>query len=508
MNKYDILEVSTNTNIIIYGASVMGKCYAEILINNDYNVIAFLDKQAEKIDKIGSIPVYFPETNQISNYDKENGLVIITILNVYCHDDIAKKLSQLGYQNILFKHNIIGKKNPATRDLNAIYDRFYLLKDFRNIKLPKYSSLNDNVDYTPIIFEDDIFVTAFVPAESLFSLGKYYYEHDITYKDLPEPLQKNINKNILFFVKPKMLFEVMDNGIVDEEWSDYLKQYAAIRKYETKVSEIDREEWDRHFDDRFHIYQIMSNNLMIEPLYFQENPLSVVYSENNIFWIMDGINRAGFLLSKNIFKLPCRMKREEWEDYYNEFTIKKINSYIEQNEIKEIYYPIAHSGFIYQIAKEEILARRVVMSINEYLIKRKIETLLNKRILDIGSKNGYFAQLYSKMDANVTAVEDDEIWLELFYIINELLRINNISIKKNITSIEDVSEFDIIIIHHDSLKSSELYQLINNSFRGIIFLETIDECTEILDENYRCVRLMHMCIGSKTFNLYAIEKEA
>ena len=113
MNKYDILEVSTKTNIIIYGAGETGKFYAEILINNNFNVIAFLDKQAAKIDKIGSIPVYFPETNQISNYDKENGLVFITILNVYSHDDIAKKLSQLGYQNILFKHNIIGKKKSG-----------------------------------------------------------------------------------------------------------------------------------------------------------------------------------------------------------------------------------------------------------------------------------------------------------------------------------------------------------------------------------------------------------
>ena len=401
----------------------------------------------------------------------------------------------------------MGKKNPVTRELNSIYDRFYLAKDFQNIKLPKYSSLNNNAEYTPIICEDDIFVTAFVPAESLFSFGKYYFDHNITYKDLPEPLQKNLNKNILFFLKPKMLFGVMENNITDDEWSNYLGLDATTRKYEYKSSELDRAEWERHLDDRFHIYQIMSNNLMIEPHYFQENPLSVVSSESNIFWILDGMHRAGFLLSKNIFKLPCRMKREEWEDYYNEFKIKKINNYIEQKGIKEIYYPIAHSGFIYQIAKEEILARRVVMSINEYLIKRKIETLLNKRILDIGSKNGYFAQLYSKMDANVTAVEDDEIWLELFYNINELLHINNISIIKKVMSVEDVSDFDIIIIHHDFLKSSEFHQLIKSSFRGIIFLETIDEYKDIIDGNYRCLRLMHMCIGSKTFNLYAIEKE-
>ncbi len=497
------VKITKDSKIIIYGAAEAGRLYADLLSKMGYSIVAFLDRNAESLKNIGEIPVYLPETDRIITQDKANAIVIITVLNAYAHDLIARKLYKCGYENILFKHNILGEKNEATRELNKIYDGMYLKGDFLDVELPVYKSLSQENKKSPVLEKDNCFTVAYIPAEVLFTGGKYYYENDIDTSNLPRKLQRNLNQNVLYFAKPYALFKAMDQNINDEDWYDFLDAYRMTREYESGSNNIDQNEWNRHFNDRYKVYQIMENSLMINPSYFIENPISVTLGKNKKLEILDGVNRTGFLLTKKIYKFPCRLNNEEWEAYYNKEQVEKVAEYVERCGEDIVYYPIPHSAFIYYLAKEDVLAQNIAVAVNQYLVQRNI-LMQGVKVLDIGSKNGYFAQLYALMGAEVTAFEANQMQLELFNLENQLLRIEEIEIKNNLNECISEDNYDIILIHHDVY--DEENQIINEllkNFKGISFIETVEEKEYLAEE---CERVLHICIGEKILDLWVQDK--
>lgn len=497
------VKITKEKKIIIYGASEAGRLYADLLRKIGYSIIAFLDRNAEKMKDIEDIPVYPPTTDKITMYDRANAIVIVTVLNAYTHDLIARELYKYGYENILFKHNILGEKNKATRELNRIYDSMYLKEDFLDVELPVYKSLNQERKKKPVLEKDNGYTVAYIPAEALFTSGKYYYENDVDISNLPMKLQRNLYQNVLYFVKPYALFKAMEENINDEEWCEYLDAYRMTREYESGSSNIDKNEWNRHFNDRYKVYQIMETSLMINPFYFIENPLSVVLRKDGKLEILDGVNRVGFFLAKKIYKFPCRLLNDAWDKYYNKEQVEKVTECIERYGEDVVYYPISHSAFVYYSSKEDILVQNIVMTINQYLVQKNI-LIQGMKVLDIGSKNGYFAQLYALMGADVTAFEVNQVQLELFNLENQLLGIEKIEIRDNLNECIKEDKYDIMLIHHDIYDGrNQVVDEFLKNFKGISFIETVEEREYFAEE---CQRLLHICIGEKILNLWVKNK--
>ena len=108
------MRISLDSQFIIYGASVRGKEYYKIIVQNNMKVLAFIDKDASKIQYVNNIPVYeLMDLEQIP-ISKQEVILVISISNVFEHYDLAEKLNNMGFCYIVYKElsdrTIYGKK--------------------------------------------------------------------------------------------------------------------------------------------------------------------------------------------------------------------------------------------------------------------------------------------------------------------------------------------------------------------------------------------------------------
>lgn len=124
--------------IIIYGAGRIGGVIGEILKEEKYEVLAFLDKNAENIVEKNGTPCYLPTDPK--SVEMKNAIVLISL---FLSDQEAESLKEdikvMGYENVLFDKNLIacfcayGIKQEKEESLydqkDAIINAFFMLQD-------------------------------------------------------------------------------------------------------------------------------------------------------------------------------------------------------------------------------------------------------------------------------------------------------------------------------------------------------------------------------------------
>ena len=259
--KNEILKLNKNTKFFIYGAGFFGRRICKILLDKQLCVECFIDNNAANLSSYYSIPIYYPNSFELSQIDKSNGVVIICILNYFEHERVAFTLYQKGFLYILGKFNIIQKNNHAIiEQLNYLYDKLVNEEIICQTSLPQYA-LNKYMWFTDgaIINKNEDTVLAYVPAEQMFfsesSLENNIVLHSLYYKSERLELFNSFNA-----VEPEG-----NNNVLNE----YVQESAKVQiEYAENIS---KNYYSRIIASRYDIYQHMDLAYNLNPGFFYDN---------------------------------------------------------------------------------------------------------------------------------------------------------------------------------------------------------------------------------------------
>lgn len=435
------MKIDLDTKFAIYGARAQGKEILQVLTATGFSTVAFIDKDAHKIQLQEDIPVYLPEElpKLLENYREL--IVIISINNVFTHVEVAKELIKKGVCYIICK-NVYGRNKDAEL-INSLFDE---LTDPRigqwrqGMEVPLFVK---SLEEDQVLCENDIFedVLCQVPIELLFGLTRQYLFESLEVKD-EDLIDFCSDRSILYYSIPKDLYRFWMNGVLNDEYEQCVQFYLYLRRCTTGNRNVDMHEELRHIQDRYNVFQNMELLYNSNISFFYNNPSRVVWNNNGYFNIEDGNNRAAFLLAKGWGTIPCMMSFSDYKKWLNEDMIAGVDSHIVQEENLE--YPILHPNFYRRICDSVPYAQNKLKKICEWMYANKIETR-GLKILDLACRNGYWGQCFARMGATVTAVEEDNQYLRLCQSVNNLSYNSDIKVYSAFEEKES-AKYDMAII--------------------------------------------------------------
>ena len=331
MKTYKVYEKKT----IIYGTGSMGK----ILLENipELNVEFFLDIRGDDIKDFQGYNVYsLHELSQLQ-LDCEDYVIIITIRNVFEHEEIARKLYELGFVNIIYKAKAILRDCNDLRMecVNEAYEELIV-----NREMPQYDVFsiieNDFVhkEENYVIQEDDIYITTFLFPELLFT------------NYLANSRWSRVNFASTYVLVD--LYRAFD-GAKDVEFEKAIDDYIVnfVLPEANKIGITTGEKWKRvTISTREKIYHEMNAKLVVDPLFFVRSCPTVQYLKNGCFsLISSGKNRVSFLIARGHKMIPVRVTKEDYNKYLNKDAAEELKQYLQDNRIFTLPVPIAHPYF-------------------------------------------------------------------------------------------------------------------------------------------------------------------
>lgn len=435
------MKIDSDTKFAIYGAKVQGKEILKVLTATGFSTVAFVDKDARKIQWKEGIPVYLPEELPRLLESYKELIVVISVNNVFTHVEVAKELIKKGVCYIICKNVYAQNKNAEL--INSLFDE---LTDPRaeqwrqGMEIPLFVKSLEEVQ---VLSENDSLedVLCQVPIELLFGLTRQYLLDSLEIKD-NEMIDSCSDRSILYYSIPKDLYRFWVSGALNDEYERCVQIYLHLRRCATGIKDIDINEELQHIRDRYSIFQNMELLYNSNISFFYNNPSRVVWNNNGYFNIEDGNNRAVFLLAKGWGTIPCMMSFLDYKKWLNEDMIADVDSHIIQEDNLE--YPILHPNFYRRICTSVPYAQNKLKKICEWMYANKIE-IRGLRILDLACRNGYWGQCFARMGAIVTAIEEDNQYLRLCEAVNNLSYNSDIKVYSTF-EVRESDEYDIAII--------------------------------------------------------------
>ena len=398
--KYFNLEYETP--IVIYGAGNRGQIFHHNLEKSGFtNIKYFLDENAEKIGKALGKIVVLPKSEQITYVEKSNTVVVISVTNVFQHNEIATMLFSEGYKNIIFKNLNNEKPDQGAQVINDIFDNILDMKYYQNHLKPVYNiPMFDAISGTKrlnnsILREiDNDYLVATVPIELIFSLdSKSKLTHYET-KNLEEKYGLTETSDAPFFcVSPQIsLFNYFNTNDQNE-----LDRYINIIKFNYEIidKQISEEEIERIISSREEVYLEMNRLLSEQPGFFSENPIKLKWNKKGYFNILDGKHRLAFFIEKGLETIPAKISREDYNHWVNLTIFKKIKSL----QSKIIFSNPLHPNIIIPGNVSHHLFM-TIYSLTNILVKNN-QNYKKLRAICVGSNTIYFFQYFHKMGLQV-----------------------------------------------------------------------------------------------------------
>ncbi len=172
-NKY---RINKTNRFILYGAAALGKVFLDILRNAGYSVIGFMDKRHDEISEAHGLPVWNVEKAEKA----EDIIIIISIKNVFEHQEIADNLLEHGYNKIIFLPRKCIKGEES--NLQSIYDTYNYILSYKGKESEGLCLQNElpllqqksrlRLSNTGIIDRKDNYVVANMPIVNIFTAQK------------------------------------------------------------------------------------------------------------------------------------------------------------------------------------------------------------------------------------------------------------------------------------------------------------------------------------------------
>ena len=240
------MQISLDSKFIIYGASTRGKEYYKIITQNNMNVLAFIDRNALKIQYVNNVPVYELQDPALLQLPKNEIILVISISNVFYHYNIAEELYNLGFLYIIYKeledNSLYGEK------INNLFQAISvpnICAELVGLELPAFK-LRQRREQEE---ENVKFVTKPIPVDLLFGLSKEFYL-DVAEKKKNKMIDLVPDKSLLYFTINKDMMRFFLHTVSEKEWSEYISLYFEQRSCMVKEELTDLEEEKKHFQNQ------------------------------------------------------------------------------------------------------------------------------------------------------------------------------------------------------------------------------------------------------------------
>lgn len=496
------LVVGKDTELVIYGAGLKGEIFFEIASEMGLPVIAYLDREAAYIQDRDAIPVFAPDNHKIPMEKRQRVVVIISVNDIFIHEEIACMLAKQGFSCILYKPDMMKVLSETECSISDIYDAFYLDRQLLGAEIPCFIEKRKDETYEGIIRELKEHYIIYEPAELLFANSKEAFLKK--FQGINE--QINHTSNIFFYLYCGELFQGYDSGMEAEEWKRFMEVYQN-GSFSYLTGEHQREAFRRHMQSRYKIYQTMIKAFQMNPLFFEQSPVVIEKNDYGRLVIRDGTNRTAFLLAKGMFWIPCRMKKSLYEEVHHTKVLHELWNYLKENGIKKLPLPIAHSSFQKYSFHYDIYAQKVLYAICQFAQEKEIG-IEHKVVLDYNALNGYYAQFWDRLGNQVVAVENDSLLIDVFERVNALLQCRSIKI---VPDVEQPSEkFQIVFLHHLQDDVDLLAELLNKAVSSKTECCFVEVVADSFSDRYLCrqyknrEKVCQLALEDRVMKVYSI----
>lgn len=366
--------------ILIYGAGDKGCRVLSVLAGGNMRAEAFLDKRAQAYNGFQGLPVVAP--NSLVGYgEKGDYAVIITVKNAYAHNEIAEKLKEIGFYNLIFMPLYVLKGGKDNEVLNAVMCANNDLTDQYKIPLGEIPSVE--FEDLSVLPGADAFtelpdgrVKAYVPAELLHMPVGFESMWQIAERD------KMLNYNMLISYYAVYMYEEFAGGCVDEN-AEGLRTYLTEAEATSRRNgmPVDQAWKDNFISGKLMVFQSMRNQLALHPEFFRESCAEVSFEMPSHFRVNGtGKNRISFLLSQGYQYIPVIMSREDYNGYWNEEALSVVRDIMEGTPPD---FPIAHPAFLEQYSGAEDFLRLWLIPIARKILELLRTRFAGKRVSEI-----------------------------------------------------------------------------------------------------------------------------
>lgn len=218
-------------------------------------------------------------------------------------------------------------------------------------------------------------------------------------------------------------------------------------------------------EKRYFEFEVMERSFVSGDGFFRALPVKVVFNRRGYFNIKDGHHRASYLVARGARRVWCELAREDLAQWEGSEAVRDRLADWLATKPKEprTYTPLLVPGFLERPAYRDHTAMSRMDRILRYLGPTKVR---GKRVLDIGSNIGFYAQQFSRMGAVVTGVEPDLAHGELSNLLMEACGVSYTLIQQPFEELE-------LPRHHIAVMLTVLYHFLPNPEKTEQFLAGI-----------------------------------
>ena len=252
--------------IVFYGAASIGTLMLPVFEQAGFDVVFFIDKRANELPLFMNKKVYDVNDPYLKQLRYENYVVVVSVKNVFEHSNIAKKLVDLGFYQIIYRPlaSIEGRGNDSQ---NLINDTYSLIEKGNFDDVQDIPCTEDTPCFIPnddaVIEERDDLVIANIPMVLLLTDNK-------------KRTTPWFNKPVMSLLPHIDLFRFI-SGDIDYSCDRYIKFCVDSAKSSQWIETT--ESWKQNvLRNRTEIYERMSNSVELESGFFIRNAPNVVYN--------------------------------------------------------------------------------------------------------------------------------------------------------------------------------------------------------------------------------------
>lgn len=328
-------QIDCNSSVLIYGGASIGIIAHNICMEKNISVKGFIDKRGDEISQLCGLKVWSLSDEDINGLDK-NSIIFVGVKNVFEHDNIAKKLVDCGFNNIIYRpYSVI--KGGGTKEEKLLYDAYdkFMSKeiDMPWKMIPKTFKIH-SYDFKDcsVIKTEDQYKTVYIPIECLYTDNKEVKDH-WAWANIP----------VIALIPHIDFFKYMD-GQSKFSYQRYIDFCVGSAKAVGQIEITER--WKENvIKNRADVYANMSLALERDFDFFVRNAPAGEWNPEGYFNLVSGKHRAAFFVAKGRQYFPLKISEDDYNRWINRIALDKFTNKFYELGLQESHSSIEHPYF-------------------------------------------------------------------------------------------------------------------------------------------------------------------